>query len=131
MDVLVVDASVIVDLLARFDPEPIEALVLAPRAVLAAPALIDIEALSAFRKLERLGAFPAGRAEGIVEAYRQVRIGRYEVHSLLDRIWRSRRRLTAYDATYVGLAEILGAPLVTRDRKLANAAADRVEVRVP
>ncbi len=32
-----------------------------------------------------------------------------------------RRNLTAYDATYVALAEALGAPLLTRDRRLGAA----------
>lgn len=43
-------------------------------------------------------------------------------HALLrDRIWTLRHDLTAYDAAYVALAEALGAPLWTRDRKLMAA----------
>jgi predicted nucleic acid-binding protein len=37
----------------------------------------------------------------------------------LPRIWSLRNNLTAYDAAYVALAEALGAPLLTRDRRLA------------
>lgn len=37
------------------------------------------------------------------------------------RAWELRHNLTAYDAVYVALAEYLDAPLLTRDRRLANA----------
>jgi predicted nucleic acid-binding protein len=37
-------------------------------------------------------------------------------------VWELRNNLTAYDAVYVALAEVLDAPLVTRDRRLAAAA---------
>ena len=49
---LVVDASVVVDLLGRFQPEPIEALLFAADTALAAPALLDVEVLQALRKLD-------------------------------------------------------------------------------
>jgi predicted nucleic acid-binding protein len=38
--------------------------------------------------------------------------------------------VTPYDACYVALAEVLGAPLVTADTKLANAPGPRCEFRV-
>jgi predicted nucleic acid-binding protein len=36
--------------------------------------------------------------------------------------------LSAYDATYVALAELLGATLITRDKRLANVAGMRARV---
>jgi predicted nucleic acid-binding protein len=36
-------------------------------------------------------------------------------------VWELRHNLTAYDAAYVVLAEALGAPLLTRDVRLASA----------
>ncbi len=56
--ILVVDASVVVDLLARFRPRPLEELLWAPDTVLAAPELIDIEVLNALRKLDQSNAIP-------------------------------------------------------------------------
>jgi predicted nucleic acid-binding protein len=39
----------------------------------------------------------------------------------LPRIWQLRDNLTAYDATYVALAEALSCELVTADARLARA----------
>jgi len=46
---LVVDASVVVDLIGRFRPGPVEALLFAPNTAIAAPALLDVEVLQALR----------------------------------------------------------------------------------
>jgi predicted nucleic acid-binding protein len=45
-------------------------------------------------------------------------------------VWALRDNLTADDAVYVALAEALRAPLLTRDRRLANAAGYRARVEV-
>ena len=46
---------------------------------------------------------------------------RYAHESFLPRIWELRENLTAFDAAYVTLAELLDTPLVTCDTRLANA----------
>jgi predicted nucleic acid-binding protein len=40
---------------------------------------------------------------------------------LLERCWELRANLTTYDAAYVALAELIDAPLVTLDARLAEA----------
>jgi predicted nucleic acid-binding protein len=55
---------------------------------------------------------------------------RYPHDVLLPRVWALRDNLTAYDAVYGALAEALGAPLITRDRRLANVAGHRAKVEV-
>jgi len=46
---------------------------------------------------------------------------RYPHEPLNDRVWELREDLTAYDATFVALAEALDVPLVTCDARLAAA----------
>lgn len=128
--VLVVDASIVVDLIGRFRPQPIEALLWAEDSVLAAPELLDVEVLQALRRLEQDGAIPSSRTD-VVELLRALRIRRYRHHGLRDGIWSLRRNLTAYDAAYVALARLLDARLVTRDAKLARAPGLEVGVVVP
>ena len=127
---LVVDASVVVDLLGRFRPQPIEALLFAADAALAAPALLDVEVLQALRKLDLQGAIPASR-DDLTDSLRALRIRRYPHASLLDEIWALRRNLTAYDATYVALARQLNAALVTRDDRLAGSPGLGIAVLTP
>ncbi|HEY2377967.1 MAG TPA: type II toxin-antitoxin system VapC family toxin, partial [Gemmatimonadaceae bacterium] len=64
---------------------------------------------------------PSRRALLAVTLLSQFPITRYGHESLLPRIWTLRANLTAYDATYVALAEGLGCKLLTRDQHLATA----------
>ena len=48
----------------------------------------------------------------------------------LPRIWDLRHNLTAYDAAYVALAELLDAPILTRDRRLVTAAGHRAQIEL-
>ncbi|MBS0575944.1 MAG: type II toxin-antitoxin system VapC family toxin [Proteobacteria bacterium] len=129
--VLVVDASIVLDLLARFRPQPIEALLWAPGTTLTAPELVDIEVLNALRKLDRDGAIPPQRRTEIPAQMRALRIRKFKHDTLLDGIWSLRGHVTAYDAAYVVLASALKAPLVTRDVRLAKAVGSTLEVLVP
>ncbi len=128
--VLVVDASVAVDLLARYEPEPIESMLWADDVALAAPELIYFEALQAFRRLESAGAIPKRRKD-LIALLGMLPIQTYRHDLLLARIWKLRKHLSAYDAAYVALAQILKATLVTRDPKLAKASGLGVLVAVP
>jgi len=119
--ILVVDASVTVDLLARFRAEPIEQALWAPGTRLAAPELLDVEALHALRRLDRDGRIPASRVANLVEDLRSLPIRRYRHASLVTGVWSLRGHLTAYDAVYVVLTRLLKATLITRDERLARA----------
>lgn len=129
--ILVVDASVVTDLLVRFRPEPLEGLLWSPNAVLAAPELLDIEVLSALRKLDRTGSIPAERRAELPALLVALRIRKYPHDDLVAGIWSMRKNLTAYDAAYVVLAGLLNATLVTRDARLAGAPDLGVQVAVP
>jgi predicted nucleic acid-binding protein len=55
---------------------------------------------------------------------------RYPVFGILDRVWQLRDNLSAYDATYVALAEQLGCALLTADQRLAGAPGLRCPITV-
>ncbi|HUZ86199.1 MAG TPA: type II toxin-antitoxin system VapC family toxin, partial [Candidatus Baltobacterales bacterium] len=69
-------------------------------------------------------------AERALTEFMQAPIQRYGHLALLQRIWRLRANLTAYDASYVALAELLGADLLTVDKRLATAPGIRCRVEV-
>jgi len=129
--ILVVDASIVVDLLARFRPAPIEELLWAPGTALAAPELLDIEVLNALRKLDQAGSIPTSRSVDLLYLIRGLRIRKYGHHELLDGIWSLRANVTAYDAAYIVLARLLDAALITRDSRLARVPGLGVPVVVP
>jgi predicted nucleic acid-binding protein len=53
-------------------------------------------------------------------------------HELLaERAWELRRKLTIYDASYVALAELVDAPLLTLGEALVGAPDLRCPIRTP
>ena len=95
-----------------------------------APHLIDVEIAHVLRRHVLRNTVGAGRAEACLTLWRQLDIERHPHENLLERIWRRRANLTAYDATYVALAEALGQPLVTADRRLAAAPGITIPIEV-
>jgi predicted nucleic acid-binding protein len=93
-----------------------------------APHLIDLEVLSALRRLVARREFPAARAPEVLTGLQELGIVRYQVTDLLDRIWQLRDSLTPYDAAYVALSETLEVPLITTDQRLMRARGHRAEV---
>jgi predicted nucleic acid-binding protein len=59
-------------------------------------------------------------------------IERYPHTLLVPRVWELRHNFTAFDATYVALAEALeeDVPLLTSDRRLARAVRKHTDVEV-
>jgi predicted nucleic acid-binding protein len=47
---------------------------------------------------------------------------------VLTRAWRLRGSVTAYDAIYVALAEVLAVPVITCDARLAEAPGHRARI---
>jgi len=93
-----------------------------------APHLLDVEVLSALRRLTRIGEATAERAGEAVADLLDLPIERYGHEVLVPRAWELRDRFSAYDATYVALADALadeGAPLLTADARLGRAIRDR------
>ncbi len=91
------------------------------REAFACPHLADVEIVHALRARVRLGQLDAVDAERAVAAWARLGMYRVPVVGLLERIWELRENLSAYDATYVAVAETLDTPLVTADARLARA----------
>lgn len=88
---------------------------------LAAPHVVDVEVFGVIRREHlrgRLDATAAGQAIEDLDAWPAERFGH---RPLLARAWELRANVRGWDAMYVALAEALGAPLLTTDRRLAAA----------
>lgn len=88
---------------------------------LAVPHLVDSEIVQALRSQVRRGEVDAADAQRAIDTWARLGIQRVGLVGLLRRVWELRENLTAYDATYVAVAETLGCPLLTADRRLARA----------
>jgi predicted nucleic acid-binding protein len=131
---LVVDASAVGDwLLGRPSGESIAHHFRAHEFDLHAPHLLDVEVLSALRSAVSAGYASPERAAEAVGDLSDLPAQRYGHEPLISRIWELRQNFSAYDATYVALAEAIaedGAPLLTADARLARAAGAHTDVRV-
>ena len=95
-----------------------------------APHLIDIEIAGAVRRGALAGTWTVARGWRVLKTWGELGVIRYGANTLLPRIWQLRDNLSAYDATYVALAEALACPLVTADGRLSRAAGVRCTVTV-
>lgn len=128
---IVLDASAVVDWLLQTPAGlRIEERIYARQDTLHTVHLLDVEFAHVLRRLVREGTLTAKRAEEAIEDVTALRITRYAPVLLLERIWRLRQNLSAYDAAYVALAEKLHAPLITRDQRLAAAPGHTAAVEV-
>jgi predicted nucleic acid-binding protein len=94
------------------------------------PHLADSEVANALRAQVLRGEVTAADATRAIDTWKRLGIERVGVAGLLARIWELRDNLSAYDATYVAVAEALEAPLVTADARLARAPGPRCTVTV-
>jgi predicted nucleic acid-binding protein len=126
--VIVVDASVVVAALVDggLDGDAAREAMLGAEAH--APHLLDVEVLSAVRRLALAERLTAHGARGAVRALRELPVARHAHDPLLDRALELRDSITAYDACYVALAELLDATMMTADLRLARAPGMRCPV---
>lgn len=86
-----------------------------------APHLVDSEIAHALRAQVHRGRVSAREANRAIERWQRLGLRRYPAVGLLPRVWELRDNISAYDATYVALAEALGCSVVTADARLARA----------
>jgi predicted nucleic acid-binding protein len=94
----------------------------------AAPHAVDLECASVLRGLVRGKKLPEDEAARALDLLGRMQLHRYEHTPLLPRIWELRHNMGPYDASSIALAEMLGAELVTVDRKFAGAPGIRCTV---
>jgi predicted nucleic acid-binding protein len=128
---IVLDASAVVPLLV--DPaattERLQAR-LRHESVVHVPHLVDVEVANALRREVLGGRLDPAIARRAIRRLAVLPLVRWPHDRLLGRTFALRDRLTTYDATYVALAEGLGATLLTRDRRLARAGGHRARVEL-
>jgi predicted nucleic acid-binding protein len=97
---------------------------------LAAPELIDLEVTSVLHRALRAGRVNRRRAEQALNDLGDLPLSRSPHLPLLERVWELRARMGPYEASYVALAEVLGAVLVTADIGLSRARGLRCQVEL-
>jgi predicted nucleic acid-binding protein len=124
--VIVVDASAALSALLNAGP--------ARRALaseqLHAPHLIDSDVANGLRRRVAAQDLDAATGWTALDAMRRLGMTRYPVFSILDRVWELRDNLSANDASYVALAELLDCSLLTADARLGRAPGIRCPVTV-
>lgn len=119
---IVLDASAVLELLLSTPAgAAVAERVSSPEESLHAPHLLSIEVTQVLRRYARAGLLDAGQADTALQDLTELDIRRWDHEPFLERVWELRDNLTAYDAVYVALAETLGAPVLTFDRRLADA----------
>jgi predicted nucleic acid-binding protein len=131
---LVVDASALTELvLGRPASEVVGEHLAGHGFALHAPHVLDVEVLSALRRLVSSGEATTDRAGEAIADLLDLPIERYPHDILMPRVWQLRENFSAYDASYIALAEAIAdepVPLLTADACLARAIAELLDLRV-
>lgn len=118
---LVVDASCVAEVvLSGPDAERVR-VQLAGDPEQAAPHLVDAEVLGVVRRVHLRREVDGTAARQAIDDLESWPATRVDHRPLLERAWELRHSLTSADALYVALAEVLDAPLLTLDKRLARA----------
>ena len=128
---IVVDSSLLVAALASDDGQAFRVREkLAEDPEWHAPEHIRVEVTSAIRGRVLGRKLAIDRAETALRVLGQMEIAAAPWSMLAGRVWELRDNMTPYDAAFIALAEQLGCPVVTTDRKLADCPTRRCDVRV-
>lgn len=128
---VVVDASVVVAALINAGPAGDWAESILMSGSLAAPHLMPVEVANVLRRSALAGDISAAVASLAHDDLVSLRVELFPYSSCASRVWELRSTVTAYDAWYVAVAEILGANLATLDVRLSRASGSRCQFVVP
>ena len=119
---IVLDASALVELILNTaGGQKVAERLRDPGLGLHVPHLADTEVAQALRRYVAAGDLSPADGEAALDDFRALDLQRHAHEPLLERVWELRGNLTAYDAVYCALAEVLDASLVTFDARLAKA----------
>ena len=128
---IILDASAAIEWLIRTQTGiKIDKRIFSPQVPLHAPHLLDVEVAQVLRRYVRDKTITAQRGQEALEDLGDLPLNRYPHDFLIPRVWELRATLTAYDAIYVALGELLDAPLLTCDCRIASAPGHRANVDV-
>jgi predicted nucleic acid-binding protein len=129
--VIVIDASLGLEMFLRGrDAIKIKDQIDAAGREMAVPEVFDLEIIQSLRRLAHKKQISSNRAERALDVARHAPVDRFSHSVMRDRIWALRENLTAYDAAYFALAEMLDAPLWTRDAKFTEVPGASAQVKV-
>ncbi len=117
----VCDASAVVALLLDAGPDGRWVAETLSGAGLAAPSLVMFESSNVIRRHEIDGVVGADQAAQAHADLLDLAIECWPYELVGSRVWELRMNLSSYDASYVAVAELTGAPLVTLDRRISRA----------
>ena len=128
---IVLDASAVIEWLLQSPAGiKIEKRLFSSSESLHAPHLLDVEVAQVVRRYVRDKIIDAQRGQEALGDLADLPLSRYPHDFLIPRVWELRTTLTAYDAVYVALAEVLDAALLTCDGKIASASGHSANVEV-
>ena len=117
---VVIDASAMVDLVARTSDRFTALRARLARTVMHAPAHFDAEVLSALGRMQRAGVLTVAQVGAALDELAKAPVTRHGLSSLLVGAWARRDTLRLADALYVELADSTGLVLLTTDQRLAR-----------
>jgi predicted nucleic acid-binding protein len=118
---IVVDASAVIDLISVTGRKhPLYDRLSGER--LLAPDFLPIETASGLRGMNLGGKLTDAEISDAAARLPRLRIDLHASLPLIPRVLALRHNFSAYDASYVALAETCGCPLLTYDKRLAKAA---------
>ncbi|MFP5346733.1 MAG: type II toxin-antitoxin system VapC family toxin, partial [Actinomycetes bacterium] len=98
---------------------------------LVAPDLMPFEVANVLRRLSLSGEISDQEATLAHVDLMDLPVSTWPYSVLAQHTWELRGRLTAYDASYVAVARLAQAPLLTLDQRVARSGVTGCEIRCP
>lgn len=124
----VLDTSAVIDFLLGSGSAPEVQQLMIAEGELAAPDLIVFEVLAVLRRAALSKDLSAKRATAALDDLADLPLELFPSLPLRRRAWALRHNLTAADALFIALAELLDEPLATKDTALARAASKHTTI---